>query len=77
METDGYTGAMSQTHSADEASSTAPEDIGYAGDWPGSTAPHKVESGPFVLAACKCAWPNCHNVSNGYCKVHSMWLEGI
>jgi hypothetical protein len=67
---------MSQTHSAGEASSTAPGETGYAGDWPGSTEPRKVESGPFVFA-CKCAWPNCQNVSSGYCKVHAMWLEGI
>jgi hypothetical protein len=77
METNGYTGPMSQTHSAGEASDITPGQTGHAGDWPGSTEALKVESGPFVLAACECAWPDCHNVSNGYCKVHSMWLEAL
>lgn len=65
---------MSQTHSAGEASSATPEDIGYAGDWPGSTAPHKVESGPFVLKVCACEFPVCGNVPHKYCKYQGMWI---
>lgn len=66
---------MSSQTSVGETLSAASGEADYAGNRAGSANPLQAESGSF--AVCTCQFPGCMNISNGYCKMHRIWLESL